>query len=423
MAPKGKYMMPDIRGDWMPGTRQDTAEFLTEHRRFMRCGATGEGLSAIDRELLRIRREQAVDYANALAGYKRGHYADVNGKSVLVTNGPKLLEPRQGRWPIIGQIVKNLLADSSYDQASYFHGWLAETCKSLKSGKWRPGQVLGLIGRSSNGKSLLQSIITVITGGREADPSPYLARRTNFNGELFAAEHLRINDEIVVQGTLALRQLGNGLKQIAANRTHKLHDKFNRGIDLPVFWRCTMSLNDAPEDLALIPEMKDGMADKFILLKCSPARLPMPTNTTEQETELWEAIVREVPSYLYWLLHKFALPGELRSSRYGVKHFHHPAIITVLRGRSPEEQLMRLVDSIGAILFADGTRLWTGTATELRALLLQAPLFVEQEATLPFVKSRNFTDYLDRLAARFPSRVQKASNARSGTSWVISPGI
>lgn len=420
-AGKGKYMVPDKHGDWMPETRQDTVDFLIAQYGFDSCRAANNGLSAIDSELLRIRREQRVDYANSLAGYGRGLLPDMNGKAVLVTNARKAIVPVRGPWPIIKQIVNTLLASQDDIQETIFHGWMAEICKSLKSEKWRPGQILCLIGRSNNGKSLVQSIITSITGGRDADPSLYLSRRTNFNGELFAAEHLRINDEIVTCSNAGVRQLWNGLKQIAANRTHKLHDKNHRGIDLPVFWRCTMSLNDGPEDLRLLPPMDDSMADKFILLKCSAAKLPMATETMEQETQLWNAIVGEVPHYVYWLLHEFVLPDNFRSPRYGVKHFHHPEIIAMQKGQSPEGILINLIDSIGADLFTEVKRPWTGTANELKARLLRAPFYAKQDARMAFIKGRNFSDYLERLAAEFPGRVRATGNARNGTSWIVYP--
>lgn len=419
-ARNGKYFMRDNRGDWVIGTRQDAADYLVDRFCFKRRMPAGLGLSPADRELLRIRSEQSVDYASPLAGYRRGYYPDLNGNAVLVTKDPNIFVPARGPWPLIGRILRALLADPAHAQVTFFHGWAAETCKSLKSGEWRPGQILGLIGRSSSGKGLLQSIITEMTGGREADPSLYLARSTSFNGELFTAEHLRISDQIVPHSNSAARHLANGLKQIAANRTHKLHDKHKCAIDLPVFWRCTISLNDGPEDLTVLPRMDNGMADKFMLFKCSEVALSMPTETVAQEVALWKKIVKEVPHYVYWLLYEFKLPNRFKSRRYGVTHFHHPEIVSRLPGALPEEQLLHLIDSIGPRAFDGGTKPWTGTTNELQGLLRHVVPLASRSPQASLIRSRNLADHVRQLCVKFPNRVREA-NTRNGKCWVIFP--
>lgn len=419
-CPPNHYLVPDNRGVWIRASRSDAADYLTEHHGHGRKSADGE-LSPVDSELLRIRYEQNVDYADSLAGYGKGYLPDLNGKRVLVTVGPKITEPKEGDWSVVRQIIHGLLADANHDQAVYFHGWLRDSYTCLVSKKWRPGQILGLVGPRNIGKSLLQTIITAITGGRDTSPYMYFAGRTNFNGELFTAEHLKIEDEAASTDIRARRQLGNYLKQIAANRRHKLHDKYNRGIDLPVLWRCSITMNDEAENVLILPPMDESLVDKFILLKCSAFPLPMQTDTPEQEEVFWGVIQEQLPHYLHWLTTEFVLPEDLKSNRFSVKHFHHPDIIQALNELSPEEKLLQLIDTMASEVFAGELRRWEGKAVELEALLTANDSKVQYEARRLLFTQARCGQYLARLAKRYPDRVQEAKRVHHTVIWSISP--
>jgi hypothetical protein len=414
---RGKYLVPDNRGVWIPHNKDDAAEYLVGRRGFRIEKPRDGGLDSVGEELLRIRTAQNVDYADALAGYHRGYHAELNGKRVLVTSGPKVITPVPGEWSMIRSLIDGLLADESHSQATYLHAWMKDAYVCLQSGQWRPGQILGLLGPRGVGKGLLQAIITQVTGGREASPYAYLSGRTDFNGELFMAEHLKIEDEAASTDLRARRQFGNGLKQIAANRIHKLHDKYCRGIDLPVFWRCTLSLNSEPENVLILPPMDESMEDKFILFKCSPFALPMPTETVEQEEALWKGLTAELPHYLYWLLHEFALSEDLKSNRYAVRHFHHPDVMAALRELAPEEKMLQLIDSCRRLVGLQAK--WAGKAVELEALLTAEGSGCEFEARRLFLTQASCGQYLARLARRYPDRVKEFKRVHNTVLWEV----
>jgi hypothetical protein len=316
-------------------------------------------------------------------------------------------------------VISGLLADPDHNQEVYFHGWLRDAYSCLRTKKWRPGQILGLVGSRNIGKSLLQSIITEITGGRDTSPYMYFAGRTNFNGELFTAEHLKIEDEAASTDIRSRRQLGNYLKQVAANRKHKLHDKYNRGVDLPVFWRCSITMNDEAENVLILPPMDESLVDKFLLLKCNAFRLPMPTDTPEQEEAFWSVIKEQLPHYLHWLTSEFALPEELKSNRFSVKHFHHPDIIKALNELSPEEKLLQLIDTMAGAIFPGELAPWEGKAVELEALLTANDSKVQYEARRLFLTQASCGQYLARLAKRYPDRVKEAKRVHHTVIWKI----
>jgi hypothetical protein len=251
----------------------------------------------------------------------------------------------------------------------------------------------------------------------------YFSGRTNFNGELFMAEHLKIEDEAASTDIRSRRQLGNFLKQVAANRKHKLHDKYNRGVDLPVFWRCTISMNDEAENVLILPPMDESLVDKFILLKCRAFELPMPTETPEQEEAFWNVIKEQLPHYLHWLTQEFVLPDNLKSSRFGVRHFHHPYIIEALNELSPEEKLLQLIDAAEMSIFGGELNPWEGKAVELEAKLTSNDSNVQYEARRLFFTQASCGQYLARLAKRYPDRVQESKRMHNTVIWKIFPEL
>src|SRR5262249_40371287 len=54
-----------------------------------------------------IRRHFNVQYAASLAGYKAGIYS-MFGKRILVTDGPNIVQPVRGKWPVIDKLLSGM---------------------------------------------------------------------------------------------------------------------------------------------------------------------------------------------------------------------------------------------------------------------------------------------------------------------------
>src|SRR5262249_60300745 len=111
-------------------------------------------------------------------GFDKGVYV-IGERRVLVMESPKLIEPREGDWDMVGAILNLMLGTM---QLTYLFGWLKVAIESLRSRVWRPGQALVLCGPADCGKSLTQDLITLLLGGRSAKPHRYMSDATPFNG-------------------------------------------------------------------------------------------------------------------------------------------------------------------------------------------------------------------------------------------------
>jgi hypothetical protein len=381
----------------------------------------GRNWSQIDVALRYFQQQKFVDYCGGLAGKSCGFYEE-NGIKILVTKEPKIIVPSQGEWTILNQFFANLLGgpDEPYgdEQLNVFYGWLCSAYRALSEHRFQPGQALAVAGPVDSGKSLLQSLITEILGGRSAKAMPYLQGRTDFNGELFEAEHLVLEDEAASTLHRDRIVLGASLKNLIANRIHPCHPKHRQIVNLAPWWRVSLSLNDRPERLLVLPSLSEDIADKIILLRASRYPMPMEAVRAEQKEIFWRRLVSELPAFIWWLLGEFKLPSEWQEVRFGVKSFHHPELALELEELSPAIALLALIDAADIWTSYDPTTSirgvtdpWVGTALGLRGLLMTNQK-TQRDATRLLDWVNACGQYLNDLADKRPTRVKAYRNSK-----------
>src|SRR5262249_54541304 len=153
------------------------------------------------------------------------------------------------------------------------------------------------------GKSLVQAhILTPLLGGRVENPYQYMVGDTSFNSELAGAGHLMLEDESPAKDMATRRRLGTYVKKFAANKQSKTHGKGKEGLTLSPFQRLSVSVNDDPEHLEVLPPIDETLSDKIFLLKSFRFPLPMPA-TTPMEKAALEAAITSIPPVFAWFLH------------------------------------------------------------------------------------------------------------------------
>ena len=403
-----EYLIKNADNIWM---RQTEAQCRRILKSFGISGRRPEGceLSPLDLETLRINNEESVVFAGSIAGMREGFY-DV-GQKILVTDSPKLITPKKGDWDTLRSTILAILKDDKYPQEVYFFSWLKVALEGLYNGQHRFGQALVLAGKAGCGKSLIQNIITELFGGRSAKPYQFMTGETTFNADLFGAEHLMIEDEAPDTSFKARKKFGTALKQFTVNRTQRLHAKGRDAVSLKPFWRVSISLNDEPDDLNVLPILDESLEDKLILLQVYKRQFPVSTNTSEQWESFWKTLCDELPAFVYWLLNEFQIPDELKSERFGVKHFHHPRLLSAIGALSPEVQMLDLIDSY----------LLDCLPGEFTALSLEKLLRERVDRYLIdklFSFGRACSTYLGKLAHLYPERVINRRTA-SARKWSI----
>lgn len=416
-APKRAYWVEDRASDWII-VDKETFKLRLNRIGYSSRRAEGQLISAADNIVLRTQDEQNVQYVGPLAGHQKGVH-HICGNKVLVTCSPQLVVPVKGEWRLLAQVINQQLKTPTLDQTPYFHGWMQLSERGLRAGHISYAPALTLAGRKGCGKSLLQDIITEVLGGRSAKPYRYMAGKSEFNHDLFIAEHQIIADEQPFTDTRSRVQFGSQIKQITATVERSCHGKGRDAINLKTFMRLSISINDELHNLQMLPPLNDdSLQDKFILLHCHKHPMPMPAGTPEQKDAFWKALKAEIPAYVHWLQNEFVIPDyAVDHERHGVMPYLHPGLMARLDSIAPETKLLALTDQV---IFADpalsSISEWCCTSEQLANRLYQSDYAYEAKQILK--TDQGCGQLLGSLAFSKPHRVQEA-RSRDSRNWII----
>jgi hypothetical protein len=178
-----------------------------------------------------INRHNRVVAAYAISGYSAGLYCIAPGQMILVPTGfTPIKADSEGGCDGLLKLLRQIfpLDIEGKDQLQYALAMWKTRRQALVQRSFPPAQVQVLIGPKNCGKTLLQEqILTPLFGGREAEPFPYLCGLTRFNDDLFAAEHLKMSDEIGTSDPDKRRQFGTKLKALIFNSSKRVEGKNN----------------------------------------------------------------------------------------------------------------------------------------------------------------------------------------------------
>lgn len=416
---RGGYQIPNVRGGWVFVKESGVVREL-KLRGFSPKSPDPGVASAMEVALNKVQRSQDLSFSGPLAGYPVGFH-HINSARVLVTEEAHLIQPVEGDWPFLDQLFRGMLDAEGFQQSPYLFGWLKIAYEALQDNKLRPGQAVVLAGARDVGKSLIQRyVITPILGGREARPYRYMRGGSEFNADLFGAEHLILEDESPSTDLRTRKTFGARIKEFVVNETQSCHPKGRSAITLSPFWRLTISLNDEPEDLLVLPPMDRSLEDKIMLFKATRPRLP-DTHTEADRARLRTRIKAELPAFLHWLTN-WQIPVELASGRFGVTHWHHPDLLHSLAVLSPEVRLLELIDTQAKIwtVIGPGGQPWEGTAEDLERNLIDGSGPTQRQCDKLLSFPRACATYLGRLADAYPNRVKQHRTAQHNR-WRIFP--
>ena len=396
----GKYWITSSEDDWLPVNSETVKQFLNVEKGVPVRPPEGGGLNPMKAAMNTIVRYANVGYATQLAGYPKGIYS-FDGKRVLVTSSPTIIEPKKGSWGTI----KNLLFQMfGAEQLEFLFGWLRIAYTTLISGAFTPGQIPVFAGPRDCGKTLIQNlIITPLLGGRDAKPYQYMTGMTSFNADLFKAEHLIISDENPSTEMRDRRAFGAAIKNLTVEPKQRLHAKGRDALILAPFWRVTISVNDEPENLMILPPLDDSILDKLMLFHVSrPTCLPKDAEGDRQK--FGKAIKSELPAFVHFLVKEHQIRPELKKGRFGIREYHNENLVLGVEALSAEAALMDMVHQ--EVFKGDFKDEWTGTAADLMAVLKSRDSSVKMEAEKYIPSSRK--------AGRLLSNLEKSKGLHRG---------
>jgi hypothetical protein len=413
-AHRGTYLVLDYDQNWIELKESQVAKRLKQAK--VSSLKDANGLSAIDHMLIAVQNYNSVAYTGPLAGHPRG-INFMGGQKILVTSQAKRVGEHPGEWSTIKAWLSGQFVDvgTACDQLPTAYSWIQVADECFTTGIRRPGQALAIAGPRGCGKSLFQKFLTEVFGGRSGKPYGFMMGATPFNRELFGAEHLMIEDEVASQDLRVRRSFGSFIKQMVANEVIGCHGKHREGISLQPIWRLSITLNDEPENLMILPPLDESLADKIILFRAFKRPMPMPTDTLEQMSLFWIQLMKELPAFMHFIRREWKIPAELQDQRYGVRHYHHPILVQAIDILSPEFKLLNLIDT--AILSPERPE-WLGTSEALEKQLHEHPA-----SSYAVKRLLNFNNacgtYLGHLAKKRANRVMMDGRRENHRLWKL----
>jgi hypothetical protein len=292
------------------------------------------GLSWL-RFLHHVIKHNRVDWAGELAGYQRGEHT-VNGAKIVISKGYKLIEPVKGNPSFILNFLKDFLPNNQY---LYALTWLLDRYEGLlHPEKYTPGQALLIGGEAGDGKTLFKRrIVRPLLGGRGVDAISYLIGDDNWNDDLAKAELWEVDDQ---GDTHNYDRYGytNNLKKAVADPDLRIRTRYLSATTLPLKTAIIVLFNTEARNYALLPEDTGDIRDKLIVLKSAKASLP------ESSAEIESQIEQALPAFIYWLLHEFQVPLEIRTEgRFRIVPYKDPGILEAIQDTSPATHLSELL--------------------------------------------------------------------------------
>jgi len=323
------------------------------------------GLTNFETAICDVQDNQAVDHAIPLAGHKGGVFTTEDGRRILVPRGPRLIVPQAGDFPNFAALISELFGDV---QRPYLLAWLKvmlDDLYRLTPSAWRHHQFIALVGKPNCGKSFFQGLISLLVGGRSADPYLSMVGKSNFNEEIAESEHLMMEDKHALRDSKSRAAFGTAIKQLTVTSQTAIHGKGKKMFSAPAFRRLSFSANEDADYITALPMLDDSIGDKVMLFKCAKAHM------LPEWTENKARFNRELPAFTHHLLHEFKIPEALRHDRFGVVHYHSPEVVELLQQFEPH---IRFREALDGTLFRDGDEPVTRkTAAEIQAELINGP--------------------------------------------------
>jgi hypothetical protein len=363
---------------------------------------------------------EPLSYAGEFAGLSKGVHK-VNGARILVTREHKTIQPKEGDWSLLADILGGMFKDDENLNRALAYMYFA--WESLDSGEWCPLPALVVSGPHGCGKSLFIEILREVLGGYpRADAFQFLSGQTSFNRDLVGSVLLCCDDEMVSRDRKSRDAMGSAFKKCAVSNSNRIEGKGLDAFTANPHWRLIVACNDEHENLLVLPEVNESMEDKFLLLHCIDHEMPENPKTGKERQDFFQRIVDCIPGFLWWMQNQCAWRGEFEDKRMQITGWQDPTLLQKLNGLSSEWGLLEMLDMIepwnGS---ADG--FWEGTSSEMQSLLAGDDRTRQQAGRLfsyPAACGRFLGHLADRLC---PERVQrsKGANGKHGVIWRVFP--
>ena len=398
-----------------------------------------ESKPGLGRRMLRmVRMNNVINGKLPISGKLKGVY-EFGDQRVLVDSEPRYLEPKQGKWDTIEEIVNQLLGGYS-DQVDTTYGYLkccrASLRKSLDNKHFRPGQAYIIKGEPNDGKTFFtSSVLGPLIGRTCFNPVPFLSGQSDRNGDLIGNEMWLIDDR---GGSMDLDRrltMSENIKNAIAGKGFQYHDKYEKAVSFTsarLFNRIIFLVNNTDNSMRCLPSLEETR-DKLIVVKSRSIKFTgsLKNDTDDEQAKLDAQIELELPAFAHFLDNynikspcvRFGQAGFINSdAEYEIEdNEEHTALWMVMKKYIFRSSGQTKVSpgKKATTQWADDDE-WEGTTTEAMAKLEN--LAGREFEVMGIRDSRKMGKLISLLSKALPDSVKKLPRSSSGRGWkVVNP--
>lgn len=369
-----------------------------------------DNVSEVERALYQIHNEKRIEAAVPFVFIKENIVKNGNQRFFNTSHVTPLApaDGKSGKWgagfPFIANWLGKLLGE---EQLEYEKAWLSYAYQGAYRGKPQSGHAHFLLGPPGCGKTLYNTQVLAPLFGGHIKASEYLTNKTDFNDYLFEVGLWTVDDEAPSSSNAMRSAFTSRVKEFVANHEFTVNGKFKKSGR--VFWkgRLSVTLNDDPVSMRLLPDMDMSVVDKLMVMKCNAFK--------EFDGDTHATLQKELPYLARWLLaHK--IPKKLQEPRFGVKAYINEEVKSVLKADSSHSHIAELLN-----IFRDnyqGDEAWEGTCSALIVLLTKMEGCV---VLLRDVNARSLGWGLRSLHSKGAHPWLSRSDTKGSYRWVIQP--
>ncbi len=257
-------------------------------------------------------------------------------------------------FPMIAKWMNHMLGS---DQLDHELAWLSHAYKNAVKGKPKRGHAHFLVGPPNCGKTLYNTVVLGGLFGGGIKASDYLTGKSEWTDHLFEYGMWLVDDEAPTASSAMHTAFTARLKEHIANDTFLINGKFKKSGR--VFWRgrISVTLNDDPVSMRLLPDLDMSIKDKLMVFNCNDG--------FEFTKDIKKTVTSELPAFAAWLL-AYDIPEEMQDVRFGVQSYIHKGLEERSRADSRYAHIIELMNMFKRTLKDDA---WEGTSTELMVIM------------------------------------------------------
>ncbi len=355
------FALRDTGGYVVAGPREAQLALRADHG-LKKTADKGEPLSELEKALNLIHKEKRVK-AGVPFSMRKERVIKYDDEMFFNTSTVRCIEPHDSEcewgegFPILADWMDTIFGET---QLPYELGWLHYAYRNAYEGTPEKGHAHFMVGQVNTGKSLYNTkVLGKLFGGHISASSFLTGKQDTFNDHLFGKYLWTVDDETPNASKGSRISFTSKIKEHVANDEFLMNGKNKQPGRAQWCGRISVTLNDNPTDLKILPDLDMSVKDKIMIFKMNPFN--------KFTRGFMKQVLAEVP-YFARYLHDYEIPDELLDVRFGVRAYIDPGIEEVVSADSqwaPVADLLRIFREVYFDSNQPDEADWRGNPSEL----------------------------------------------------------